>query len=205
MKVIVIGATGHTSKLLIKKTLDKGHKVTAFDRTPHGVGMTYPNLELIKGDVYNLESIDNAIKEDHDVVICMLNVNSNKPTHLLSDGVTNLVSVMKRKKVKKIICLSSAGIMGNEMGFFFQKIVAPLLLNNVFDDRRRQLNILENSDLDYVLVRATQIVDKPYRGDYKVSLEKAEKPRITRGDLCEFIIKQIDDNTYLRKMPIVSN
>lgn len=60
MKVLVIGATGLTGRLLLRRLLDGGYEVTAFARNPADVAITHDRLRTVKGDARDLASLERA-------------------------------------------------------------------------------------------------------------------------------------------------
>jgi len=52
-------------------------------------------------------------------------VESRKYTTVLSDGTRNIIRAMNEFNVKRFICMSSAGILGDDAGFWFGKIIMP--------------------------------------------------------------------------------
>ncbi|MEO8398882.1 MAG: NAD-dependent epimerase/dehydratase family protein [Ignavibacteriaceae bacterium] len=80
MKIFIIGGTGFLSSRLTKKLLEKGHKVTLFNR-----GKTKNNfnnsakLKIINGDRTNYTSLNNAVKnKTFDIVYDMIAYNENE-------------------------------------------------------------------------------------------------------------------------------
>jgi uncharacterized protein YbjT (DUF2867 family) len=51
MKVLVLGATGGTGRLIVSDAVAKGHSVVALVRSPAGADL--PGAELIEGDARN--------------------------------------------------------------------------------------------------------------------------------------------------------
>jgi putative NADH-flavin reductase len=206
-KIVVFGASGKTGKVFLKKALEMDNlQITAFVRNPESLSDIQNNkFSVLKGDVLDMESVENAVI-NQDVLVVLLGTKGNKPTTVYSEGTMNMLQAMKKYQVKKMICLSSAGVMGNDAGFVFTKIIIPLFLKHPFKDKRKQIEmLLANKDIDWVIVRPPEIVDKPQKNDFKVSLEKTYSDKITVGDLVDFLITQIDSNHYIRQMPFVSN
>lgn len=70
-KIIVFGATGSTGMQLVQQALSAGYKVTAVVRTPDAFTISDKNLEVIKGDVLQPGSFENAINGKDAVVSCL--------------------------------------------------------------------------------------------------------------------------------------
>jgi putative NADH-flavin reductase len=113
MHITVFGASGKTGRQTIFQALNQGHQVTAFARKPSGVTIQHKNIEIIQGDILEYDKVREAVAGS-DAVICAVGVNMNKPNTILSDGTRNILKAMEETGVKRLICMSSAGILGNE-------------------------------------------------------------------------------------------
>lgn len=68
-------------------------------------------------------------------------------------------------------------------------------------------NIVMASDLDWVIVRPTELTDDAESNNYRVLIDlKGEKAKTTaRADVADFLVKQIEDNKYLHQTPLITN
>ena len=79
-------------------------------------------------------------------------------------------------------------------------------LKAIIDDKNRMEPVIMNSPLDWTIIRCPNIVDRPSKGSYYVTLDgKGLKPSVTLGDMATCIIHQLADSTFSRKAPSVSN
>ena len=204
MKIAVFGASGKTGILIVYQALNKGHQVTAFARQPSKVTIQHKNLRIIQGDIMETDKVKMAV-EGQDAVLCALGVNKNKPSTLLSDGTKNILNAMESSGIKRFICMSSAGILGNDTGFWFGKIIMPLFLRHVFADKLRQVRVIEESKADWVILRPTGLTDAPKTNTYKVNLGNPTSGSIPRADVADFMLKLLNDKRYDGKMPALSS
>lgn len=204
MKIAIFGASGRTGILTVYQALDKGHTVTAFARKPAMVTITHKNIRVVKGDILDFASVRAAV-EGQVAVISALGVESRKPTTVLSEGTANILRAMEECQINRFICMSSAGILGNDAGFFFGKIVIPLLLREVFKDKIRQMNIIRDSSPDWVIVRPSALTDSPKTGRYKISMDAPLSRSVPRADVADFMLKLLTDKQYDRQMPAISS
>jgi putative NADH-flavin reductase len=204
MKIAIFGASGRTGILTVYQSLDKGHQVTAFARKASSVTIQHKNLRIIQGDILDYEKVKQAI-EGQDVVICALGVESRKPSTVLSEGTANILCAMEESQVSRFICMSSAGILGNDSGFLFGKIIIPLFLREVFKDKIRQKEIIQKSPLDWVIVRSTGLTDAPKTGKYKVTMGPPGSWKIPRADVADFMLKLTTNKQYDRQMPAIAS
>ncbi len=204
MKIVVFGASGKTGILIVYQALNQGHQVTAFARQPSKVTIQHKNLRIIQGDIMETDKVKMAV-EGQDAVLCALGVNKNKPSTLLSDGTKNILNAMESSGIKRFICMSSAGILGNDTGFWFGKIIMPLFLRHVFADKLRQVRVIEESKADWVILRPTGLTDAPKTNTYKVNLGNPTSGSIPRADVADFMLKLLNDKRYDGKMPALSS
>jgi putative NADH-flavin reductase len=206
MNIIVFGSTGSVGRKVIHQSLEDGHKVTAFARSPAKVGMEHPNLNVVRGDVLKADEVEKAVA-GHDAVICVLG--AGRKGEVRAPGTRNIVSAMKRSGVSRLICQSSLGV-GDSRGnltFFWKYIMFGLLLRPAYLDHERQERYVKESGLDWVIVRPAAFTDGRRTGQYLHGFSATDKTptlKISRADVADFILKQLFDNNYLHKSPGLS-
>ena len=72
-------------------------------------------------------------------------------------------------------------------------------------DRQKAYSILSTSDVNWTLVRVPFIVFSDARDKTAVSLEDCPGKKITAPDIAAFLIEQLNDDTYARKSPFITN
>ena len=203
MNICVFGASGRTGLLIVFQALHQGHRVTAFARNATKVTIRHPNLTVIEGELNDFDTLKRAV-EGHDAVLCALGVDSRKPGTVLSEGTRSIIRAMEATGVKRLVCMSSAGILGNDAGFWFGKVIVPLFLKHVFADKRRQAEIIRNSTLEWVIVRPVGLTDSPKTGSYKINPGIPTSHTVPRSDVADFMIKCAADKKYDGSMPALS-
>ena len=118
MNILVTGACGYKGSVLVPKLLQNGYKVRAFDIMWFGNHLhNHPKLELIKGDIRNIESVN---LKDIDSVIHLASV-ANDPCGDLDPKLTWEISALStmqladkciRNNVKQFIYASSGSVYG---------------------------------------------------------------------------------------------
>ena len=204
MKIAIFGASGRTGILTVYQALDKGHLVTAFARNTADVTIQHKKLTVVQGDILEYEKVKKAV-EGQDVIICALGVESRKPTTVLSEGTRNIIRAMEEFRVSRFICMSSAGILGNDAGILFGKIIMPLFLRQVFLDKIRQMKIIRESSLEWVIIRPTSLNDAPKTGKYKITPGPPASRTIPRADVADFMLKLLTDKQYDHQMPAIAS
>lgn len=203
MRLIIFGSTGSVGRLLVEQALQENHLVTAFLRDPAKLHTRHSNLKVIQGDVLDYRSVENAI-ENQEVVLCTLG--SGSKGNVRAEGTRNIIRAMEINGVKRLICQSTLGA-GNSKGnlnFFWKHIMFGMLLKQAYKDHELQESYVEESKLDWTIVRPAAFTDAGRTGKYRHGFGPHEKGltlKISRADVADFILKQVTQNTYLRKTP----
>jgi NAD(P)-dependent dehydrogenase (short-subunit alcohol dehydrogenase family) len=59
MKVAIIGASGGTGRIMVRKALERGHEITAAVRNPSSLSGSYERLRVVKADVmHNQQTLE---------------------------------------------------------------------------------------------------------------------------------------------------
>ena len=207
MKILVIGATGPTGQQIVEQGLAQGHQVTALVRNPDKFEMQHNSLQIVKGDILDPASLD-AVQQQ-DAVISSLGTKKIglEPVTVLSEGTKNLLQAMERHSVKRLICITGlgAGDSKGHGGLLYDKLILPLILRRIYDDKDRQEAEIRQSNLDWVIVRPGILTNDPAKRNYRVltDLTGVTAGKISRADVAAFVLQQITDDRYLYQTPLV--
>jgi putative NADH-flavin reductase len=137
MKLVIFGANGPTGQLLTKQALAEGHTVTAVTRHPEAFPVSHERLQVMRGDVFDLTSVEQAVK-GQDAVLSTLGVPfSMKMISVYSQGMAHIVEAMKKYGVRRLVCVSSSATEPQTRyhdsggGFFFEKVMKPIIINTI--------------------------------------------------------------------------
>ena len=207
-RILVLGATGGTGRLIVSHALARGYEVTALVRSAQRA-KDLQGAKLIFGDVRNEASLREAV-EGQDAVISALGTPASpfSEVTLLSTATRALVSAMKNEQVSRLIAITGigAGDSRGHGGFVFDKMIYPLLLRNVYADKDRQEAIVRDSGLDWTLVRPSVLNDKAGRAGVRAltDLSTFHGGTVSRADVADFILDQVQAATWLRRSPLVT-
>ena len=154
MNITIFGATGQIGQHLTKLSLDAGHQVTAFTRSPDKMEHIHKNLHIIQGDVLNLVAVTKATK-DSNAVICALGMPLMNKDGLRAKGTKNIVRAMTETGVSRLICLSVFGANDSRalLPFTYKAFIVPVILRHIIADHEQQENLIKNSALDWTFIR----------------------------------------------------
>ncbi len=211
MKILVVGANSGLGRQVVALALAAGHEVTAFVRNPETFLVQHANLSIAQGDIFSLETVELAVR-GHDAILAGVGVKPSpgKKTTVYSQGVANLITAMEKQSVRRLIWVSTAAIdpeSVGKLGFVFEYIVEPILLKNIYTDVKLSEEALQRTSLDWILIHPTRLNDGPHTGIYKVGEHLPpgyHGEEISRADVADFMLKQLTDDTYLRKAATVT-
>ncbi len=204
MMILIFGATGKVGRHIVSEAIKQKHTVTAFTRNPHALSSHRGQLRIVRGNVLDARAVDLAVR-DQDAVLCAIGTRARHPTKMLSEGAANIITAMEKHRVKRLVCLTSLGALGSDAGFILGKIMIPLFYRHVFDDKRRQIEEIMRSGLDWIIVRSPKMTDGPRTKHYHAALVRPIKNKVSRANVADFMLKQVKENRFLREMPIVSD
>ena len=212
-KVLVIGASRGIGLETVRAALRAGHSVRALARSAASIPIQDADLEKVSGNALDSDTIRNALK-DVDVVIQTLGVDISprfifEGTTLFSQSTRILVDAMKAAGVKRLIAVTGlgAGDSRGHGGLLYDAVVFPLLLKRVYDDKDVQEWIIRSSGLDWTIVRPGLLTNSPATGRYRV-LTASKDWRfgtISRADVADFLVRQVDDRALIGATPLLIN
>lgn len=197
MQLFVLGATGGIGRLVLEQALARGHRVTAFVRSPQKIATQNERLQIHKGHPLNTEELAERLPA-HDAVISCLG--SSKQTTLLQESAKAIVSGMKRANVRRILVVS--------VGFLFPETGLPgallrnLILRNTGKDAAAMESILMREPLEWTVVRPPRLTRAPADGKYRVMDGRMPKRGFTipRADVADFLLNEVEIPAHIRQI-----
>lgn len=207
MELLVFGATGSVGRRVVEQGLERGHVVRAFVRDPAGLDVGREGLTVVEGDVMDGASVERAVRGREDAVLCSLG--AGRKGGVRSEGTRNIVRAMHKAGVRRFICQTTLGVgdSSGNLNFFWRRVMFGILLRKAFADHERQEAYVKESGLDWTIVRPGAFTDGGLTGAYRHGFRPFEKGislKISRADVADFMLRQLENNAYLRKTPGLS-
>ena len=207
-RILILGATGGTGRLMATQAVARGYDVTVLVRSAEKAS-GLKGAKLIVGDARDETALRKAL-EGRDAVISALGtpVSPFREVTLLSTATRVLVNAMRSEQVSRLVCITGigAGDSAGHSGFLFDNLIFPLLLRKVYADKNRQESVIRDSGLEWVLVRPSVLNDEPGRGTIRVltDLSGFQGGTISRADVANFVLDQVRGDTWLHRSPLIT-
>lgn len=205
MKLIIFGATGGTGQQLVLQALEQGHLVTAFVRSPEKLSIKNSSLLVVKGDVLDKTAVEQAV-QGHDAVLVALGVTPPSRKVVVGPGTQNILVAMKKHGIRRIV-IESAMFMDDALRqkSILMRLLVATFMSGLYRDKLVQEKAVMESGLDWVIARPTALTNGAKSG-WRVPNpnEAGMTSRISRANVADFMLKQVKDNSYLRKVILLS-
>jgi putative NADH-flavin reductase len=209
--ILIVGASRGIGFETLKLALKAGHSVRALARSANAIRLGDPKLEKMDGDAVDQHTIERAL-EGVDAVIQTLGVSPTPEmifsgTRLFSVATRILIDAMEASAVKRLVCVTGLGA-GDSRGHGgpLYNVALWLFLGRIYADKDAQELIIRRSHLDWTIVRPSVLTNGPRTGEYRVLVDAHDwrSGSISRTDVADFLVRQIDDESLVHKTPVLT-
>lgn len=205
MKVIVFGATGKSGGLVVEKAVAAGHEVTAFVHGESEPATT--GVRIISGDASDAGVVRRAVAGQDAVIDTIGGTTPWTDSGLEASTAAAVVAGMRAEGVRRLIVISAMGVeeSADQAGFIYGKLLLPTMMRGVVKDKTHMEEEVDNSGLDFVIVRPAQLSDDPADGKLRVIPAPTKAHHTRRGDLAQFLVDQLTSDIHLGQAIVVAN
>jgi putative NADH-flavin reductase len=195
-KLLVIGATGKTGEHVIDLALERGHRVTAFVRSPRKIVRRDAGLTVVPGDPLRSADLAAAL-QGHDAVLSALGPppgEAFRPHSVLSEGAASTVAAMSTAGVRRLVVVSAAILFS---GRSLPLIVFRWLLRQHVRDLVAMEAVIQATALDWTIARPPRLVQGP---DARYRSERGALPAgdlvMTFRAVAAFLLDCVEQGTH---------
>jgi hypothetical protein len=129
----------------------------------------------------------------------------------ITAGTQNVIAAMKKQGVHRLIVATTASAKDpkDKPEFRFRVMIGivKLFIHAAYEDIIGTAEAVRNSDLDWTIVRLSLLNNGPLTGKVKTGyMGRGEVGTgISRADIADFILRQVNDTRFLRQAPLISN
>lgn len=218
-RVLIIGGSGRTGKLVIEDLIARGHQVTALVRKPESLEAK-AGLETVIGTPLNKDDVRKAFSSSNpEVVVVTLSAPRAadspfaaviSPPRLMADSNANVVAVMKEFSTPKIVIMQAFGVGESwpNMHWVLRMLMKKSNMIYQYDDHNLVAKETKASGETYVFVRPSRLEE----GEAKEIKEWANDGKgvpmmgaITRGSVAKFLVEATESRTWDGTAPVITN
>ena len=210
MEVLLIGANKGLGYQVLKELLSKKITVNCLIRRKGLINFESKYLNIFYGDATNLSDLKKSIGNS-ECIISTINVQRKNifPWSRLTNSKTTISDFAKNsiivsgKKINRIITISAWGV-GESMEKIpklFKFLIKFSNLKYPYIDHDIHEKIIENSNLNWTIIRPTALTNETRYHDIEEFKGKRKINKITIGrkSLAKYVVKIINDKYFYRK------
>ena len=203
MKLLVFGASGKTGREVVRQALSRGFIVTAFVRDTARLPLAHANLRLVKGEITDPKAVARAI-EGQTSVISTLGVGMPlRHDPVVIEGIRTIARAAEQATVERLVYMSFIGVSESRhaAGFLLKRLAITMLRQEVADHEVKEAAVVE-SFVDWTIVRAPKLTNGRLTASYRVGEDieaRSPLPTMSRADVADFMLRQLTDQSFIRK------
>ena len=155
----------------------------------------------------NPSRLDTAMAGIDAVVDCIGGTKPFLKTDLEAVSAEALVEGMFRNEAKRLLAISALGVgdSKDEGTWFYEHVLVPTFLHGASKDKEQMEDTIERSGLEYIIVRPPILSDSDATGQVKVVEHHETAHKITRADLAQFLVDNLQPFTYVIQIVTIAN
>lgn len=215
MKLLVVGATGRTGRLVVEEALGAGHAVRALSRSVRSDALP-DGVEAFPGDVCAPGVAAAAVAGVDAVIVALSMVRTSDspwatittPLDLHLQTAQALLPACEAAGVARYITVSAHGVGDSRprAGWAFLALVHGSNIGVAYDNLAEAEERVRASALDWTVVRPTRLTKGPGTGAWTAdpTLSTGSGARIPRTDLARFLVGCLSDPAWSRSVVSVT-
>ena len=203
MNITIIGASAGIGLETVKRGLNRNHSLTTLSRSEIEIEEK-KSFNMILGDATNKADLINSIQQADAIIVTLGTGRNMKATTLFSDFAKLIVEINREKKMDVPFIFVTGFGAGESKNYvpWMVKLFLIYLLKDVYADKTKMEEIITNSDLNWTVVRPGRLLDKGLTEKYRIEntlFKGINIGGINRADVADFLIKQAEKQTELKK------
>lgn len=212
MKIVILGATGATGRLLVEQALTRGDQVVAYVRNPYGIAAN-PGLEIVVGALDDTLALKDAVKGADAVLVCLgtHGKRMSKTVDLMQKSVPSIIKAMKEANVLRLVLLSAYGVGDTaRTAGLIARIAYQTVVGAIYQDKERSEAMLPGSGLKWTRVYPVILTDGPLADAVEVRpmtqvRKVAGLPKVSRADVARVMLDAARDDRTIGQTLLVSS
>jgi putative NADH-flavin reductase len=208
MNIAIIGASAGIGLQTVIRGLNRNHSITSLSRSEIEIEEK-KSLKMILGDATNKADLLNSIQNADAIIVTLGASKDLKSTTLFSDFAKLIVEMHIENKIEIPLIFVTGFGAGESKNYvpWLVKMFLKYLLKDVYADKTKMEEIITNSDMNWTVVRPGRLLEKGLTEKYRIEntlFKGINIGGINRADVADFLIKQAEKQTELKKYIAIS-
>jgi len=216
MKILILGATGRTGRLLVEEAVKQGYKINVLVRDENKLTIKSASITAFEGTPANQQNLLKAM-QGCDAVLSTLNISRKSdfpwaalrtPKDFLSGSMKNIIAAAGKSKINRIVVTTAWGTNETKKDIpkWFAWLIDHSNIGYAYRDHELQEDLLKNSGFDYTIVRPAGLTNSLKSKSVIVSLDNNPKPGLTisRKNVALFMLDALKNNLYQNQCTVIS-
>ncbi|KAF1838457.1 putative TrkA-N domain dehydrogenase [Decorospora gaudefroyi] len=218
-RVLIVGGSGRTGRLVIEELLTRGHEVTALIRNPDAVEAR-TKLKIITGTPTNKDDVRSAFSHSvPEVVVVTLSAPraGDSPfaavvstPRLMADANANIVAMMKEFNTPKVVIMQAFGVAESWLNMHWALRLLMRKSNMIYqyNDHNLVTKEVKASGENYVFVRPSRLEEGPAKEIKEWVNDGKGVPMMgscTRASVAEFMVEAVESRAWDCTAPVITN
>ncbi len=216
MRILILGSTGRTGRILLSEALKRGHSVHVLVGHKSSLTVHQQLVEVFEGTPLNKFTLAEAMR-GCDAVLSTLNISriSDFPwaklrtsRDFLSQSMQNILEVIKEQPACRIIITTAWGVAETrrDIPLWFRWLIDNSNIRYPYRDHERQEELLKKSSLNYTIVRPVGLTNSEKEKHITVTLNNTPRPSLTisRRNVALFMLNILENGRYNRACAVIS-
>jgi putative NADH-flavin reductase len=168
-----------------------------------------PQLKVFQGDIYTPDAVERAVVGSV-AVVSVLGSWGTPKKNILTAGMTHMIPAMKRHGISRVVSLTGADARapGDSLGFIHKltHLVLMRVMGKILADGERHIELLEESGLDWTVIRSPIMIRRRPRHDrYTLSTKRPLPWQAIPYQLVALaIVDAVQGPTWIQEAPYIS-
>lgn len=220
-RILVLGGTGKTGRLLIGKAIARGYKVTALVRDSSSL-VDVEDLTTVQGTPTKLVDVQRAVQATTDLPMAIISTLGQQrksgspwsaptsPPKFVAEAISNSVRVATEVHIPKLVVMSmwGAGDSYTSLNFLMRLVMNYSNMAQTLEDHNLVDRIVKDSGLNSVLARPTML-----KGDTEAPVrdlgDKGEgapfMPSISPIAVANFLLDAVTTDKWDGRTPVIAS
>lgn len=204
--IAIFGITGQTGLALSSAALVRGWHARGLVRPNSAIPESLSQTHVVRGGLGEQERIQETVA-GADAVCCVLGPHPPYGDIFCADATKAVIRAMEQAGCWRLLCQTGAMIGAGNRAWAFEALSQAFARRQpaAASDRVEQERLVQESALDWTLIKPPRLTNQPARQRVKASetLRVGLMSNISRADIALFMLDAIEHNQFIRSRVFV--